>query len=420
MFKYFRRSEYFRNVFTLMSGAAIAQAIPLLISPVLSRLYTPEEFGAFAFYMSIVGAFAIIATLRYEMAVIMPKDDADAVNIAGLAFLVDIFLSLCLLIAIIILEMTLLEYFSISHILKIWLYFLPLFVFLIGSVNIFQHWFNRNKRYKGLALAKVINSLGNNVTILLLGFAGAGAWGLLIGNMFGLILFNAFFIIKIYVLDRNKFKFFNKTSLRPLAKKYKDLPIANTPQSFSEMLQMNGIIYLLKIFFNSTVIGWYSFSLRILQAPMWLVVTSIAQVFYKEASEKYNTDSNILPTVTKTIKITAVVGLPVLLVLLLAGPWIFALVFGEPWREAGVYARILAPWMYFDFIRYSIAQAPLIVSKIKPMFFLSLIGTTFVILSLTTGAYVFGDVRISFVFLSSFMAVYDIGIILWILKIVRT
>ncbi len=420
MFKYFRRSEYFRNVFTLMSGAAIAQAIPFLISPVLSRLYTPEEFGAFAFYMSIVGAFAIIATLRYEMAVIMPKDDADAVNIAGLAFLVDIFLSLCLLIVIIILELTLLECFSISHILKIWLYFLPLFVFLIGSVNIFQHWFNRNKRYKSLASAKVINSLGNNVTILLLGFAGAGAWGLFIGNIFGLILFNAFFIIKIYVLDHNKFKFFNKTSLRPLAKKYKDLPIANTPQSFAEMLQMNGIIYLLKIFFNSTVIGWYSFSLRILQAPMWLIVTSIAQVFYKDASEKYNTDGNILGLVIKTIKITSIVGLPVLLVLLLAGPWLFALVFGEPWREAGVYARILAPWIYFDFIRYSIAQAPLIVSKIKPMFFLSLIGTTFVILSITTGAYVFGDVRISFVFLSSFMTVYDIGIILWILKIVRT
>ncbi len=403
-----------------MSGAAIAQAIPFLISPVLSRLYTPEEFGAFAFYMSIVGAFAIIATLRYEMAVIMPKEDTDAVNIAGLAFLIDIFLSLFLLIAIIILEITLLEYFSISHILKIWLYFLPLFVFLIGSVNIFQHWFNRNKRYKSLASAKVVNSLGNNVTILLLGFVGAGAWGLLIGNMLGLILFNAFFIIKIYVLDRNKFKFFNKTSLRPLAKKYKDLPIANSPQSFAEMLQMNGIIYLLKIFFNSTVIGWYSFSLRILQAPMWLIVTSIAQVFYKDASEKYNTDGNIFGPVIKTIKITSVVGLPILLVLLLVGPWLFALVFGEPWREAGVYARILAPWMYFDFIRYSIAQAPLIVSKIKPMFFLSLIGNAFVILSITTGAYVFGDVRIAFVFLSSFMVVYDIGIILWILKIVRT
>jgi O-antigen/teichoic acid export membrane protein len=413
------RSEFTKNIFTLASGTAVAQAVTLVISPVLSRIYTPEDFGMFAFYMSIVAAFTLIATFRYEMAVMIPKEEASSVTIIYLSLLIDFLLCIFLLIVIIILGLAIPTNFPINKLLRIWLYILPVMVFFQGSSNVFQHWFNRQKRYRILAHAKIINSTGTNGFTLLLGLIGAGTWGLFIGNLFGIFIFNLFFIYKIYWLDREKFKHFNKTEIVPLAKKHKDLPLANTPQAFLEMLQMNGIIYLLQIFFNSMTIGLYSFAMRILQAPMWLIVTSVAQVFYKEASENYQMGMDITKTVKKTMKMTAIVGLPALISLVIAGPALFSFVFGKQWSEAGVYARILAPWLYFDFIRYSVAQTTLIVNKIRPMFFFSIIGNIIVILSLVTGGYFFNDVKIAFVFLSAFMVMYDIGIIFWILRIIK-
>ena len=361
----------------------------------------------------------MIATFRYEMAVLVPKEEKPAVNIVYLSLIIDFLLCIFLFIVIVIFGLTISDEFPINRLIKIWLYFLPVFVFLLGSSTVFQHWFNRQKNYKNLAIAKIIRSAGNNGITLLLGLIGAGAWGLFIGNLVGIVLFNLFFIVKIYYFDRDKFKFLDKSSLIPLAKKHKDLPLANTPQSVMELLQMNGIIYLLKIFFNSTIIGWYSFAMRILQAPMWLIVTSIAQVFYKEAAENYQKGIDIRNTVIKTIKMTAVVAMPALLVLITAGPQLFTFIFGKQWTEAGVYAQILAPWLYFDFMRYAIAQAPLIVNKMRPMLFLSIIGNIIVIASLVAGRYFFDDVRVAFIFLSSFMVIYDIGIIMWIFRIIK-
>jgi len=413
------KSEFVKNIFTLTSGTAIAQAVTLLISPILSRLYTPEDFGLFAFYMSIVAVFALISTFRYEMAVLIPKEEMVSVNIVYLSFVIDFLLCIFLLIVIVILGLTIPDRFSINQLLKIWLFILPVLVFLLGSGNVFQHWFNRQKKYKILATAKIIRSVGINGLTLIIGITGAGALGLFMGNLFGIVLFNLYFIVKIYYIDRNKFNFLDKSTLIPLAKQYKDLPLVNTPQSLMETFQINGIIYLLKIFFNSTIIGWYSFAMRILQAPMWLIVTSIAQVFYKEASENYQSGINIKNTVIKTVKMTALVGLPALIVLVSAGPPLFTFIFGHQWTEAGVYAQILAPWLYFDFIRYSIAQAPLIVNKVRSMFFLSIIGNIIVILSLITGRYFFNDVRIAFMLLSASMVLYDIGIVFWIIRIIK-
>jgi len=413
------KSEFTKNIFTLVSGTAVAQAMTLLISPVLSRIYTPEDFGLFAFYMSIVAAFALIATFRYEMTVMIPKEESASVNLVYLSLFIDLILCLFILMVIVAIGLLIPIDYPIDRLLKIWLYILPVMVFFLGSSNVFQHWFNRHKRYKSLANAKIIRSAGTNTVTLLIGLIGSGAWGLFIGNLAGIILFNLYFIFKIYYLDRDKFKSINKTEIRFLAKKHKELALTNTPQSFMEMFQMNGIIYLLQIFFNSVTIGWYSFAMRILQAPMWLIVTSIAQVFYKEAAESYQSGRNITSEVKKTMKMTALVGLPALVALMIAGPELFSFVFGEQWHEAGIYARILAPWLYFDFVRYSIAQTTLIVNKVKPMFFFSLIGNILVILSLVIGGYFFHDVKTAFVFLSSFMVVYDLGIIFWILHIVK-
>jgi O-antigen/teichoic acid export membrane protein len=83
------KSEFAKNVLTLMTGTTIAQAIPIAISPILTRIYTPEDFGVFALYMSLASIISVVATGRYELAIMLPKKDDDAINIVALSTLIS-------------------------------------------------------------------------------------------------------------------------------------------------------------------------------------------------------------------------------------------------------------------------------------------------------------------------------------------
>ncbi len=87
---------------------------------------------------------------------------------------------------------------------------------------------------------------------------------------------------------------------------------------------------------------------------MWLIGTSLCQVYYKDASERFSIDRDITDLLKKTIKLSVLVALPVLLVMVTIGPWLIGFVFGISWKESGNIARILAPWFFFDFISFCI------------------------------------------------------------------
>ncbi len=413
------RSPFVQNTLKLVLGAGIAQVITFLVSPVLTRLYTPEDLGLFTFFISIVGLFALIATLRYEIAIIFPKEDKDAINIVSLSVIIAFGLSFLLLILVILYRFLLSEQLPLNPVLSRWLYLLPVLVFFLGLGNIFQNWMIRKKEYRFISVGKIINSLGNNLTALFLGLIGIGTWGLLIGNLTGTFLFVLLLGICVYRSGQFRKDEFDHSSLVPFARKYKDLPTSYTLQSILETFQNYGIIYLAKIFFSSSVVGFYALSLRILQAPLWLIGSSISQVYMKEAAERFNKNEDLEELLIKTIKLSGLVALPMLIILLAGGPWLFAFIFGSAWREAGIYAQILAPWMFFDFIRYCIAQSPLVVGRTRSMFHISIIGNVVMIACFCIGGWVFRDVKTGFLLLSVFMSMYSIGVILWIRTIVN-
>ena len=413
------RSDFIRNSATLISGTAIAQAISLIFSPVITRLYTPAAFGTFTFLISVIGGFGWVATLRFEMAIVLPKKEKDAVNLAFISIGTAFMICLCIAFSVFVINTWFLGSFTMDPLYKYLLCFIPVMVFMIASGNVFQNWFNRQKEYKTLALSKVLSSVGNNFGTLYLGFIGIGVFGLLIGNLAGLLLFNLFFIFVAYKKHKSQISQYDRSGQRSLVRQYRDLPLANTPQMLVELVQLYGIIFLLQMFYSSEILGWYSLSLRLLQAPMWLVGTSIAQVFYKDASEKYQKDDSLYTLVLKTLKIATLVALPVLLVMITIGPWVISLIFGKAWFESGQITRILAPWFFFDFIRYTISQTPLIIRKTRQMFWISLTGAACMLLTITGGALFFHNVRTVFLLLSALMSCYSIGVIWWILMKVK-
>ncbi len=420
MLRYLKtRSDFHKDALKLVVGTGVAQAITFLLSPVIYRLYPPEEMGIFAFFISIIGGFSLIGTLRYELAVMLPAKDREAADMALISLIVAGVISLLLAMILAFTGLFRMPGVIGSTIFGHWKYILPVMVFLICAGNIFQNWFNRKREYRTLAASKIINSLGNNMVTLLLGFAGFGAWGLVAGNFAGLALLNVFFVAGLIIRHKDAVRNANTSQGKTLIRRYKDLPLSNTPQMLVELVQLYGVIYLLQAFYSPETVGLYSLSQRLLQAPLWLIGTSLGQVFYKDASEKHQSDGNIREIVLKTIRIAFMVALPILLVLLFAGPWLIGLIFGKVWTEAGQIARILAPMMFFDFIRYTIAQTPLIIGKTKQMFHISIAGVLLMVLSISTGGLLFHDSHTGFLLYAILLSGYSVGVILWIVSSVK-
>jgi len=416
-YKYYNllKSEFVKSTLTLMTGTILAQGISLLIFPILSRIYSPSEFGAITLYMSIVGAFAIIATTQYEKAIVIASDDLEAYSLLKISHFVGIGISVLNLAIVLIFVLIFGNHFNLTTIFKNWLYLMPVFTLMFGSSQAITHLFIRDKSFKAIAMSKIINSLGINVSMLLLGFLGMGIIGLYLANIIGVLLTSLYLIWVYYQKKYNTLK--QNSSLISIAKKYIDFPKTNSLQALVEMFQMNGIVYLLGIFFNAACIGLFSFSMKVLMAPMWLIGTSISHVFFQKASEEYLRTHNLRVLFKKAVINSSLIATPILIAMLIFGPTIFALVFGEEWREAGSYARILAPWIFLDFVKAPVSQIPVITGRIKSMFFITLMGNVILILSMIYGGGILKNEKSSFIILSFTMCIYVILLLIWIYKV---
>ena len=170
MIKLFKpKSEFSRNVLTLMTGTTIAQAIPIGISPILTRIYSPEDFGIFALFLAITNIIGSVANGRYELAIMLPKKDEDAINTAALGFSISSILSLLILILVIIFK-DFFVYLIGNEEIGLWLYFVPITVFLLGLWNVLNYYNNRKENYKDLRNAHIIRSIVLASSHLIIGF----------------------------------------------------------------------------------------------------------------------------------------------------------------------------------------------------------------------------------------------------------
>ena len=163
------KSEFSQNVFTVITGTTVAQGIPILISPLLTRIYTPEDFGLFALFLSITAIFGSVSAGKYELAIMLPKKQDEALNIFVIGFVVTFVISISLFILIFLFN----DYFSnILGNTKInqWLYFVPLAVFFIGIWNLLNYFNNRVKNYKNIKNANILKSLTLAFLQLSIGF----------------------------------------------------------------------------------------------------------------------------------------------------------------------------------------------------------------------------------------------------------
>jgi len=342
------KSEFSRNVLILMTGTAVAQAIPIAISPILTRIYSPEDFGLFALFFAILSIFSVVVNGRYENAVMLPKKDEDAINIFALGIIINFILSIVLMILITIFNSSIVKILGNDNI-AIWLYFIPIALFFTGLFNILNSFNNRRKNYKDIADAMVIKSLVMAVVQLLIGFIKSGVLGLISGQIFSTFFANGK-LIKNIIKDKKLLLSIKKVKIIALAKKYKDFPKFSMPSAFANVLSGQLSNILIFAFYSATTIGFYSFVQRILGMPTALIGKSIGQVYFEEGTKEKKRVGNAKKIFNSTFKKLLFIGFPFFFILFFVVEELFAFIFSEEWRVAGEYAQIVIPMFFIRFV----------------------------------------------------------------------
>lgn len=357
------KSEFSRNVLTLMTGTTIAQGIPIAISPILTRIYTPEDFGVFALFVAMASIFGSIASGRYELAIMLPKKDEDALNIVALGFMIISAISLILVLVVVLFN----DYFTKlikSEEMSLWLYFVPVAVFFIGLFNLLSYFNIRKKNYKDIANATIIKSIILAIIQLTVGFMKQGSSGLISGQVISNMFANIR-LLKNIVKDKILLSKINRVKIIALGKRYKDFPKFSMWAVLVNTLSHHLTNIFISAFYSVATLGFYALVQRVLGVPSALIGGSIGQVFFQQATKEKQQTGKAIKTFNSTVKKLVIIGLPFFGILFFIIEDLFAFVFSEDWRIAGVYAQIVIPLFFIRFISSTVSVILTVFEKQK-------------------------------------------------------
>ena len=374
-----------RNVGKLLSANVIAQAIGLLVYPVLTRMYTPEDFGVLSLFASISGVLIILSTLGYHEAIVLPKEEEDARAITVFSFSL-------------IAATSLLLFFSIpfagkiagifnSPTLENFYWLLPIYVLLSGIWNVLNYWFIRQKAYKQ------ISSYQMSQSFFAAGYKlGFGLLGCLNGGLIFASVLAPLCSLSVTILSSAK-KFFymslawQKEKIRYVVVRYANFPKFSMPHSLINYTAGQLPVLLLTPFFSAHEVGLWSMAVTLSFVPLSMLTNALFQVLYQRVSEMVNAHRSI----AQVHRSFTIIALSALLPLFI-GAWFFLpsmvkLILGSEWRMTGIYIRWMLPWLLCVFLCGSVGYLYSIFFKQKYGLYFEIIIAVMRLLGLGLGIY---------------------------------
>lgn len=329
----------------MLTGTAMAQAIPLLISPLLTRIYTPQAFGLQTLFMGWAGTLGVAATLRLDLAAILPQDDKEAKRIASVALLVTVILTAVLVLAAAVGAAplaALLGHPSHTH----WIWALTLMVPAISITQLCSAFASRERAFKRIAKANVLNQALYAAIAITIGLLYAHPEGLVIAKLAGQGLTAATLLIAGGYAFNVCYSCLSWVNVRRICQQYRQFIIFNTPYSLIGTVARDMPIFVFSAVTASAAAGFYGLARTVLLAPALLLSSGLSQVFFREAVALKN-NPRLENLTLGMLKMGTLAGAPLFAFMVVWGDIFFETLFGSTWREAGVYAMVLAPtaWM---------------------------------------------------------------------------
>jgi len=337
---FFLKRTIVKNTLTLSTGTAIASLIPILLQPLLRRLYSPEDFGAFAVYLSITGILVVVSTLRYELAVVLPERDEEAGNVVFLSLFIALLFNTIVFIVLLLVYKGIIRLFNFPVEYSLWLYFIPLSAFLFSAFNVLNYWLIRQKAFRSSASSKIVRRGGEGLVQASLGRIGITGAGLFIGDLAGHTV--NFFAVR-YLAFRSglTLKSFNWAILKNILKRYCEFPLYSTIPAFMNTVTLAMPILIVNKFYSESTTGQLDLARLVLFIPLVFLSEPLAQVFFQYATEKKLTKQSILPQVSKMILMLTISAITGIILIQVWSDELILFVFGDDWQTAAGFSTIL-------------------------------------------------------------------------------
>ncbi|WFN37405.1 oligosaccharide flippase family protein [Methanomicrobium antiquum] len=356
IFSYILKNPLYKGVLVLGSGTAIAQIIGIITMPVITRLYTPDDLGVLAVYSSILAIVGIGATLRYEFAYALPKEDNDAANLFGLCLII-LFITTIILGFLLFFGRELLVNFFDMSIIEPYILFLIIGFIGMGLYTTLNYWAIRQRDYKRITYTKVNQGASGSVCKIILGIVSFGPMGLILGHIVSQIAGIGTLARSMWIKDKENLKSISFSGMKSVAKRYKSFPIYNFPASIVNTISLQMPPLALLILYNSEIVGYYALAHMLMVLPGSVISQSMGQAYLGEASKMVREKSPELRSLyVRTLKHLSIIAIPLIGIPALFAPFLVPIIFGEAWVEAGWYCWPLALFVVMQFIVSPISQ----------------------------------------------------------------
>jgi O-antigen/teichoic acid export membrane protein len=338
--------------------------IPILLQPFLRRFFSPEVFGTFAVYLSLVGIVTIVSTLRYDDAIVLPKKDDDSANLLTLSVIFNFFISLSVFLILLVYGGKILSIINLPSKFPISiLYLIPISAFLLNVYQSFNYWLIRKKKYNQVSLNKLIRRSAEGVAQILFAFL-RNLKGLILSDIVGQIA-NVISIIYQGFRYGFNFKRVNITKLIYVSKKYSEFPKYNLlPSLMNTCSFFLPPIFINKIF-SAENAGYFDLTKLVLSIPFALVASSVSNVLLQRIAERFNNKQSFLEELKPVFVMILIICLAEFFAILIFGTELFKIVFGSNWIISGEISKIMVWSFAFNFFISSFSCLFFSMRKIK-------------------------------------------------------
>jgi len=344
------KKAFGKDVGKLVSGTVVAQIAAILAIPVITRIFSPEIYGLAAIFISIVSILMVISCLRYELAILLPKNDKDAGSVFCACLAVLFCFSIVLIPVFFFFGDPILRLFNGPE-LSTYVMLIPLLVFIDGLYLALRYWNTRKKRFGTQAATQVVQSLSGNGLKLGFGLGGlVSAGSLIVAQIIGQTLGTLVLFFQMIRYDAANIRAgCSFAAIKTQMVRYKKFPLIDSGSNLMNVISWQLPVLMLSGFFSTGVAGLYSLGFQMIQLPMSFIGQSIRQVFLQRSAVAKHEGK--LPEVVEDIcSILIMISIMPFLLLTIVGGDLFSLAFGSEWYEAGVFAQILGMWAMIWFV----------------------------------------------------------------------
>ncbi|HDY9538353.1 TPA: oligosaccharide flippase family protein [Staphylococcus argenteus] len=362
-------NKFISDSFLMILSSGIAQIILIVTTPIITRLYSPAEFGEFTIFSNIAMILIPIINARYDLLIVNAKNDRIANILSQISFLISLVIIL-ILIPVFMVSALLFPNFILDFI------FIIIMLFLVSLTNIFTNYLNKERKYKVLSLINVFRAASMALLQIIFGCLAFGSLGLIIG-------FSLSYIAGLTLGYRTFKKHFNivkdKEEAKEIFLENKNQLVYSTPSILLNSLSFSVVVFFIGILYTNTEVGIYGMAIRVLGIPVTIISLGLSKIFMQQANDYYIEYGNFRNLLLKFSSALIIVSIILYVPLYLFSEELVNILLGKNWVDAIIVIKIVIPLFVVRLIVSTVSLSVIVLQKQQLELILQalfLVGTT--------------------------------------------